>query len=50
MHMAGTENIREVIAFPKSMTGVDLMCEAPNIVDEDQLKELHVKSTAKPAV
>jgi aspartyl-tRNA synthetase len=48
MHMAGTENIREVIAFPKSMTGVDLMCEAPNVVDEEQLKELHVKSTAKP--
>lgn len=47
MHMAGTENIREVIAFPKSMTGVDLMCEAPNVVDEDQLKELHVKSTAR---
>jgi len=50
MHMAGTENIREVIAFPKSMTGVDLMCEAPNVVDEDQLKELHVKSTAKATV
>jgi aspartyl-tRNA synthetase len=47
MHMAGTENIREVIAFPKTMTGQDLMCEAPNVVDEDQLRELHVKSTAK---
>ena len=46
MHMAGTENIREVIAFPKTMTGQDLMCEAPNVVDEDQLRELHVKSTA----
>ncbi len=45
MHMAGTENIREVIAFPKSMTGVDLMCEAPNVVDQQQLGELHVKST-----
>lgn len=46
MHMAGTDNIREVIAFPKSMTGVDLMCEAPNVVDQEQLSELHVKSTA----
>lgn len=47
MHMAGTENIREVIAFPKSMTGVDLMSAAPNVVDDEQLSELHVKSTAK---
>lgn len=46
MHMAGTENIREVIAFPKTMTGADLMCEAPNVVDADQLQELHVRSTA----
>ena len=48
MHMAGTENIREVIAFPKTMTGADLMCEAPNVVDDEQLAELCVKSTAKP--
>tara|TARA_R110002073_G_scaffold104622_4_gene236690 strand:+ start:389259 stop:391061 length:1803 start_codon:yes stop_codon:yes gene_type:complete len=47
MHMCGTENIREVIAFPKTMTGQDLMCEAPNVVDEEQLDELHVRSTAK---
>jgi aspartyl-tRNA synthetase len=46
MHMTGTENIREVIAFPKTMTGQDLMCQAPNLVDDQQLKELHVKSTA----
>ncbi|MCA9304012.1 MAG: hypothetical protein KC996_07820, partial [Phycisphaerales bacterium] len=48
MHLVGTENIRDVIAFPKSLTGVDLMCEAPNVVDEEQLRELHVRSTAKP--
>ncbi len=46
MHMIGTENIRDVIAFPKSLTGVDLMCEAPNVVDDEQLTELHVRSTA----
>ncbi len=49
MHLIGTENIRDVIAFPKSLTGVDLMCEAPNVVDDEQLKELHVRSTATPA-
>ncbi len=47
MHMCGTDNIREVMAFPKTMTGQDLMCEAPNVVDLEQLSELHVKSTAK---
>lgn len=45
MHLAGTDNIREVIAFPKTMTGADLMCEAPSGVDDAQLGELHVKST-----
>ncbi len=49
MHLAGTENIREVMAFPKTMTGQDLMCEAPNTVDQEQLAELHVRSTARPA-
>ncbi len=47
MHLIGTDNIREVIAFPKTMTGQDLMCEAPNTVDDEQLKELHVRSTAE---
>lgn len=50
MHMCATDNIREVMAFPKTMTGQDLMCEAPNVVDDDQLHELHVKSTATTTV
>jgi len=50
MHLVGTENIRDVIAFPKSLTGVDLMSEAPNVVDAEQLKELHVESTAEASV
>ncbi len=45
MHLCGTENIRDVIAFPKTQTGADLMCEAPNEVDDAQLNELHVSST-----
>ncbi|MFI4916865.1 MAG: aspartate--tRNA ligase [Phycisphaerales bacterium JB060] len=43
MHLAGTENIRDVIAFPKTQTGADLMTEAPSAVDEAQLKDLHVR-------
>ncbi|RMH13485.1 MAG: aspartate--tRNA ligase [Planctomycetota bacterium] len=45
MHLCRTENIRDVIAFPKTQTGADLMCQAPNEVDAEQLRELHVAST-----
>jgi len=46
MHLAGTDNIRDVIAFPKTQTGGDLMCQSPSLVDDAQLKELHVKNVA----
>jgi aspartyl-tRNA synthetase len=38
--MAGESNIREVIAFPKTASAVDLMCEAPAVVEPDQLDDL----------
>ena len=43
MLLTNTENIRDVIAFPKSASATDLMSEAPNLVDEKQLKELNIK-------
>ena len=43
MLLCGTENIRDVIAFPKTASATDLMCECPNIVDDAQLKELGIK-------
>jgi aspartyl-tRNA synthetase len=45
MHLTGTDNIRDVIAFPKTQIGADLMTRAPSPVTDEQLKELHVKST-----
>jgi len=44
--MAGTESIRDVIAFPKTTSAQDLMTDAPSIVGDAQLKELHVRVTA----
>lgn len=46
MLFAGVENIREVIAFPKTQKATDLMTEAPGQVDKAQLAELHLR-TAK---
>ena len=43
MLMAGKQSIREVIAFPKTASGMSLMDESPSDVDEHQLKELHIK-------
>ncbi|MBQ9535250.1 MAG: aspartate--tRNA ligase [Clostridia bacterium] len=43
MHMAGTENIRDVIAFPKVQNASDLMMDCPSPVDEKQLRELSIR-------
>jgi aspartyl-tRNA synthetase len=43
MTLAGTENIRNVIAFPKTTSGLSLMDGSPSAVDEEQLKELGIK-------
>ena len=47
MLLTETENIRDVIAFPKTASASDLMCECPNEVDEKQLKELGIKVDIK---
>ena len=47
MLLAGTDNIRDVIAFPKTASASDLMSDAPNIVDSKQLEELSIAITKK---
>ncbi|MGQ9714539.1 MAG: amino acid--tRNA ligase-related protein, partial [Anaerolineae bacterium] len=43
MLLLGEPNIREVIAFPKTQSAVDLMTDAPSPVSEKQLRELHLR-------
>jgi aspartyl-tRNA synthetase len=44
MLLAGEENIREVIPYPKNQSGCDLLFDAPSDVSEEQLGELHIIS------
>jgi aspartyl-tRNA synthetase len=48
--LAGVDQIRDVIAFPKTQRGQDLMVDAPSPVTEKQLRELHIRlrNTASP--
>ena len=43
MLIAGEENLRPVIAFPKNKKARDLLMRAPNTVSEEQLKDVHIK-------
>ena len=43
MLLAGEGSIREVIAFPKTQSGADLMFNAPSPVTQEQLRELHLR-------
>nr|WP_298995728.1 aspartate--tRNA ligase [uncultured Allomuricauda sp.] len=41
--LGGQETIRDFIAFPKNNSGRDVMIDAPSPIDDEQLKELHIK-------
>lgn len=43
MILLGITNIRDVVAFPKNGSGVDLMMNSPSLVDKTQLKELYIQ-------
>ena len=47
MLMAKRKSIRDVIAFPKTQSAIDPMSHAPSEVDDKQLRELYIRSTAK---
>ena len=44
--MAGVEQIRDMIAFPKTQRGQDLLVDAPSPVTEQQLRDLHIRVRA----
>jgi aspartyl-tRNA synthetase len=50
MLLAGEENIREVIPFPKSKSATDLMTSAPAAVSQEQLHELHLRLWDEPGI
>ena len=45
--LGGQETIRDFIAFPKNNSGRDVMIDAPSVIDEAQLNELHIKLDLK---
>ncbi len=48
MTLRGITNIRDVIAFPKTQSGADLMCGAPSLIDDRQLKEANIRAILPP--
>ncbi len=49
MTLRGISNIRDVIAFPKTQSGSDLMCGSPSPLDEKQLREANIRVLLPPA-
>ncbi len=48
--MAGVDQIRDVIAFPKTQRGQDLLVDAPSAVTEQQLRDLHIRVRASDSL
>ncbi len=49
MVLMNEENIREIVAFPKNGSGVDVMMSSPSLVEDNQLTELSIQTTVEEA-
>ncbi len=49
MQLAGTANLREVVAFPMNQQAQDLLMQAPGPIPEERLRELHIRLNLPPA-
>lgn len=47
MVLTGEDNIRNVVAFPKNGSGVDVMMHSPSAIDDTQLRDLHIRVTTQ---
>ena len=43
MLLSGEQSIREVIPFPKSKSAIDVLMDAPSVISDKQLEELHLR-------
>ena len=43
MVLTGIDNIRDVVAFPKTQSAIDPLFDSPNVIEQEQLDELHIK-------
>jgi aspartyl-tRNA synthetase len=49
MLLSGADSLRDVIPFPKTQKGTDLMTDAPSHAAPEQLAELHVRTIERPS-
>ncbi len=49
MHLTGARSLRDVIAFPKTQNATELMSRTPDVVDEHQLRDLHIRTVLPEA-